>query len=174
MLVLTEEAYARATESSPNRNADEDVVPSAGVVELGGGGIAPGGRVMGLPVGILPSAKLILHRFSVREIRVGIWLRGTRWGNTITLRKAMTVVTSSSPSPGSSCLIRATIPTQRSPGLGELVVLVGRVPGREEDHVIVVAKRHELQTPKPDHRGQRERTFGVSHPEKWRENDVGT
>jgi hypothetical protein len=32
-----------------------------------------------------------------------------------------------------------------------------------------VAKRHELQTPKPDHRGQRERAFGVSHPEKWRE-----
>jgi hypothetical protein len=29
-----------------------------------------------------------------------------------------------------------------------------------------MAKRHELQTPKPDHRGQRERTFGVRHPEK--------
>jgi hypothetical protein len=37
-----------------------------------------------------------------------------------------------------------------------------------------VAKRHELQTPKPDHRGQRERAFGVSHPEKWWENGVGT
>jgi hypothetical protein len=35
-----------------------------------------------------------------------------------------------------------------------------------------VAKRHELQTPKPDHRGQRKWTFGVSHPEKWRENGV--
>jgi hypothetical protein len=54
------------------------------------------------------------------------------------------------------------------------VVPVGRVSGREEDHVVAVAKRHELQTPKPDHRGQRERTFGVSHPEKWWENDVGT
>jgi hypothetical protein len=48
------------------------------------------------------------------------------------------------------------------------------VPGREEDHVVAVAKRHELQAPKPDHRGQWERTFRVSHPEKWRENDVGT
>jgi hypothetical protein len=66
------------------------------------------------------------------------------------------------------------IPTQRSPRLGELVVTVGRVPRREEDHVVVVAKRHELQAPKPDHCGQREWTFGVSHPEKWRENDVGT
>jgi hypothetical protein len=43
MQVLTEEVYARATESSPNGNADEDVVPSAGVVELAGGGAAPGG-----------------------------------------------------------------------------------------------------------------------------------
>jgi hypothetical protein len=67
MLVLTEEAYARATESSPNRNADEDVVPSTKVVELASGGAAPGGGVIGLPVGILPSAKLILHRSSVRK-----------------------------------------------------------------------------------------------------------
>jgi hypothetical protein len=37
-----------------------------------------------------------------------------------------------------------------------------------------VAKRHELQTPKPDHRGQRERAFGVNHLGKWWENDVGT
>jgi hypothetical protein len=67
MLVLIEEAYAWATESSPNRNADDGVVPRAGVVELGGGGVAPGGRAMGFPVGILPSAKLILHRSSVRK-----------------------------------------------------------------------------------------------------------
>jgi hypothetical protein len=52
MLVLTEKAYARATESSPNRNADEGVVPRAGVVELGGGGVAPGDRVTGFPVDI--------------------------------------------------------------------------------------------------------------------------
>jgi hypothetical protein len=63
---------------------------------------------------------------------------------------------------------------QRSPRLGELVVTVGRVPGREEDHVVAVAKRHELQAPKPDHRDQREWMFGICHPEKWRENDVGT
>jgi hypothetical protein len=67
MLVLTEEAYARATESSLNGNADDDVVPGTGVVELASGGTAPGGRAMGLPVGILPSAKLILHRPSARE-----------------------------------------------------------------------------------------------------------
>jgi hypothetical protein len=58
------------------------------------------------------------------------------------------------------------IPVQASPRLRELVVPVGRVPGREEDHVVVVAKRHELQAPKPDHRGQQEQTFGVSHLEK--------
>jgi hypothetical protein len=67
MLVLTEEAYARATESSPNRNADEGVIPGARVVELVSGGAAPGGRATGLPVGILPSAKLILYRSLVRE-----------------------------------------------------------------------------------------------------------
>jgi hypothetical protein len=53
------------------------------------------------------------------------------------------------------------------------VVPVGQVPRWEEDHVVAVAKRHELQAPKPDHRGQRERTFRVRHPEKWWENDVG-
>jgi hypothetical protein len=67
MQVFTEEAYARATESSPNGNAGEGVVPGAGVVELAGGGAAPGGGAMGLPVGILPSAKLIIHRSSVRK-----------------------------------------------------------------------------------------------------------
>jgi hypothetical protein len=64
--VLTEEAYARATKSSPNGNADEDVVPHVGVVGPGGG-VAPGGRAVELPVGILPSTKLILHRSSVRN-----------------------------------------------------------------------------------------------------------
>jgi hypothetical protein len=67
MLVLTEEVYARATESNPNGNADGDVVPCAGVVGPGGGGVIPSGRAVELPVGILPSAKLILHRPSVRE-----------------------------------------------------------------------------------------------------------
>jgi hypothetical protein len=41
------------------------------------------------------------------------------------------------------------------------------VSRQEEDHVIAVAKRHELQAPKPDHRSERKRMFGVSHPEKW-------
>jgi hypothetical protein len=56
MLVLTEEAYAWATESSPNGNANEDVVPSTRVVELAGGGAAPGGGATGLPVSILSLA----------------------------------------------------------------------------------------------------------------------
>jgi hypothetical protein len=84
----------------------------------------------------------------------------------------MTAVVLGLPSPGDACLTRATIPVQRSPRLGELVVTIGQVPGWEEDHVIAVAKGHELQAPKPDHRGQREWTFGVSHPEKWLKNDV--
>jgi hypothetical protein len=67
MLVLTEEAYAQATKSSSNGNADEDVVPGIGVVKLAGGGAAPGGGATGLLVGILPSAKLILHRSPVRK-----------------------------------------------------------------------------------------------------------
>jgi hypothetical protein len=73
------------------------------------------------------------------------------------------------PSPGSTCLTRATVPVQCSPRLGELMVTIGWVSGREEDHVIAIAiaKRHELQAPKLDHRGQRKWTFGVSHPEKW-------
>jgi hypothetical protein len=67
MQVLTEEAYARATESSPNGNVGEGVVPGTEAIELAGGGAAPGGGAMGHPVGILPSAKLILHRSSVRK-----------------------------------------------------------------------------------------------------------
>jgi hypothetical protein len=54
------------------------------------------------------------------------------------------------------------------------MVTVSQVSGQEEDNVVAVAKGHELQAPKPDHRGQREWTSGVSHPEKWWENDVGT
>jgi hypothetical protein len=69
-------------------------------------------------------------------------------------------------SPGGTCLTRATVLAQRSPRLGELMVTVGWVPGWEEDHVVAVAKRHELQAPKPDHRGQQKWTFGVSHLEK--------
>jgi hypothetical protein len=86
----------------------------------------------------------------------------------------MTTVALGSPLPSGACLTRAMIPAQGSPRLGELMVPVGRVPGREEDHVVAVAKRHELQTPKPDHPGQREWTFRVSHLEKWQENNIGT
>jgi hypothetical protein len=78
------------------------------------------------------------------------------------------------PSPDCTGPTRVMILVQRSPWLGELVVTVGRVSGREEDHIIAVAKGHELQAPKPDHRGQQKWTFGVSHPEKWQENDVNT
>jgi hypothetical protein len=69
MLVLTEEAYARAPVSNPYGNADEDMVPGTGAIdpESAGGGAVPDSRVMGHPVGILPSAKLILHRSSMRK-----------------------------------------------------------------------------------------------------------
>jgi hypothetical protein len=40
------------------------------------------------------------------------------------------------------------------------------VPGREEDHVVAVAKRYELQAPEPDHHGQWKWTFRVIHPEE--------
>jgi hypothetical protein len=40
------------------------------------------------------------------------------------------------------------------------MVTISRVPRREEDHVVAVAKGHELQAPKPDHRGQQEWTLG--------------
>jgi hypothetical protein len=89
------------------------------------------------------------------------------------LREVMTAVALGLSSSGGSRL-RAMVPVQCSPRLGELVIPVGRVSGREEDHVVAVAKRHELQTPKPDHRGQWERSFGVNHLGKWRENDVDT
>jgi hypothetical protein len=67
MLVLIEEAYARAIESSPYKNAGEGVVPGTGAIELAGGGAAPGDGAMGHPISILPSTKLILHRSLVRK-----------------------------------------------------------------------------------------------------------
>jgi hypothetical protein len=65
-------------------------------------------------------------------------------GDTVTLREAMTAVALGMPSPGGTCLARVTVPAQRSPRLGELVVIVGQVPGQEEDHVVAMAKRPEL------------------------------
>jgi Ni2+-binding GTPase involved in maturation of urease and hydrogenase len=56
----------------------------------------------------------------------------------------MMVVVLGTPSSGGTSLMRATVPAQRSPRLGELMVTVGWVSGREEDHAITVAKRHEL------------------------------
>jgi hypothetical protein len=108
------------------------------------------------------------------EIRVDVRLRGAGSGNTVTPCEAMVVAALGTPSPGCTSPMRAMVLAQRSPLLGELVVAVGWVSGREEDRVIAVAERHELQAPKPDHRGQRKWTFGVSHPEKWWENDVDT
>jgi hypothetical protein len=67
MLVLTEEAYAQTAESSPYENAGEGMVSSTGAIELASGGAAPGGGATGHPIGILPSAKLILHKSSVRK-----------------------------------------------------------------------------------------------------------
>jgi hypothetical protein len=67
--VLTEEAYAQALVSSLYGNADEDMVPGTGAIDpksAGGGGVLDD-EVMGHPVGILPSAKLILHRSSMRK-----------------------------------------------------------------------------------------------------------
>jgi hypothetical protein len=86
----------------------------------------------------------------------------------------MMMATLSMPSPGCSSSAGTVIPAQRSPALGELVVMVSWVSGREDDHVIAVAKRHELQAPKLDHRSKRKRMFRVSHPEKWQESDVDT
>jgi hypothetical protein len=76
-------------------------------------------------------------------------------------------------SPGCASPARTAVPTYSSPGLGELVIVVSWVP-RRENHVVAVAKGHELQTPEPDHCGQWQWTFGVSHPEEWQESDVGT
>jgi hypothetical protein len=45
------------------------MVPGTGAIdpESAGGGAVPDGGVMGHPVGILPLAKLILHRSSMRK-----------------------------------------------------------------------------------------------------------
>jgi hypothetical protein len=52
----------------------------------------------------------------------------------------MMMATLDMPSPGCVIVARTVIPTQRSPTLGELVVVVSWVSGREEDHVVAVAK----------------------------------
>jgi hypothetical protein len=69
MLALTEEAYARVAVFSPYGNAHGGIVLGVGGVDPGSdeGGATPVGGMMGCPVGILPSAKLILHRSSARK-----------------------------------------------------------------------------------------------------------
>jgi hypothetical protein len=67
MLVLTEEAYAQATESSPYGSVGEGMVPGTRVIELAGGDATPGGGATRHLIGILPLAKLILHRSSMRK-----------------------------------------------------------------------------------------------------------
>jgi hypothetical protein len=107
------------------------------------------------------------------RLYVSVWLRGAGIGHTVTLHEAMVIGMLGTLSPGCTSPARMVVPAQRSPRLGELMVMVSWVPGREEDHVVAIAKGHELQTPKLDHSSQRKWMFGVSHPEKWRESDVG-
>jgi hypothetical protein len=99
---------------------------------------------------------------------VGVWLRGTGPGHIITLHEAMAVAALGTPSPGCMSPARMVVPAQGSPRLGELMVVVNWVPGREKDHVVAVAKGHELQAPKPDHRSERKWMFGVCHPRNGR------
>jgi hypothetical protein len=90
----------------------------------------------------------------------------------ITRLGMMMMATLDMPPPGCTSPAGTVILAQRSPALGELVVVVSQVSRREEDHVIAVAEGHELQTSEPDHRCKRKWMFGVSYPEKWQENDV--
>jgi hypothetical protein len=105
---------------------------------------------------------------------VGVWPRGAGTEHRIALHETMMMATLGMPSPGCTSPAGLVIPTQRSPMLEELIVVVGWESGWEEDHVIAVAEGHELQTPEPDHRSQMKWMFEVSHLEKWQENDVDT
>jgi hypothetical protein len=51
----------------------------------------------------------------------------------------MVIAALGTPSPGCVSLARTVVPVQRSPGLGELMVVVDWVPRQKEDHVIAVA-----------------------------------
>jgi hypothetical protein len=105
---------------------------------------------------------------------VGVRLRGAETEHRIAFLEMIMMATLDMPSPGCTSLAGTVIPAQRSPMLGELVVMVSWVSGREEDHVIAIAEGHELQTPELDHRSQRKWMFGVSHLEKWQESNVDT
>jgi hypothetical protein len=69
----------------------------------------------------------------------------------IALHGTMMMTMLGMPSPSCTSPVGTVIPAQRSPALGELIVVVGWVSRWEEDHVIAVAEGHELQTPKSDH-----------------------
>jgi hypothetical protein len=75
---------------------------------------------------------------------VGVWLRGAGMGHTVTHLEAMVVAMLGTSSPGCTSLTRTVVSAQRSPRLGELVVMVSWVPGQKEDHVVAVGKGHEL------------------------------
>jgi hypothetical protein len=67
MLVLTEEAYTQATESSPNGNGDGDVAVRTGMVDPSNGGVSPDEGAAEFSVSIIPPTKLILPRPSMRK-----------------------------------------------------------------------------------------------------------
>jgi hypothetical protein len=105
---------------------------------------------------------------------VWVWLRGAESERRIVLLGTIMTVVLGVPSPGCLSLAGMVTPAQCSPTLGEIVIAVSQVSRREEDHVIAIAKRHELQALKPDHCSERKRMFEVNHPEKWVEIDVVT
>jgi hypothetical protein len=68
MLVLMEEANPWATVFSPYRNFHGGIVLATGETNPDpAGGAMPDGGMMGCPAGILPTAKLILRRSSLRD-----------------------------------------------------------------------------------------------------------
>jgi hypothetical protein len=122
----------------------------------------------GCPAGVSSIARFILRRCSTRYAAWGVWVRGAGTEHRIAfLGMMMMMATLDMPSPGYTSLTGMVIPVQRSPVLGELVVTVSWMSGREEDHVIAVAEGHKLQTLEPDHRSKRKWMFRVSHLEKW-------
>jgi hypothetical protein len=74
MLVLTEEAYLWAAVFSPYRNVHGGVDPAVGETDLDpAGGTTLDGGMTGCPADILPAAKLILCKSSMRD---SMWASG--------------------------------------------------------------------------------------------------
>jgi hypothetical protein len=175
MLVLTEEVYHWAAVFSPYGNVHGGIVPAAGETDPDSvGGTTRGWWNDGMPRRHLTHSQAHPTQALTERLHVGVRLRGVEIGHTIILHGVMMMATLGTSLPGYSSPARMVVLTQRSPRLGELVVTVHWVSGREEDHVIAIAEGHGLQTPEPDHRSQRKSIFGVSHPEKWQESDVDT